>query len=210
MVNALSESKIMQVLDWTYEKAINGLPGLDSAQELAEDYLAEDGDLFDKASCLIRWQITKAGTSGFLSGLGGIITMPATIPANLASVLYVQIRMIAAIAHMGGHNLKNDKVKTLVYICMAGNTAKDICKDIGILVGTKLTTQAIKNISGKTITAINQKVGFRLLTKFGEKGAVNLGKAVPLAGGLIGGTFDAVTTNTIGNIARDIFIGNNV
>ncbi|MFC1819067.1 EcsC family protein [Thermodesulfobacteriota bacterium] len=210
MTNELTENQIMKVLDWTYEKAINGIPGFDSAQELAEDYLAEDGGLFDKANCLIRWQITKAGTSGFLSGLGGIITMPATIPANLASVLYVQIRMIAAIAHMGGHNLKNDKVKTLVYICMAGNATKDICKDIGIVVGTKLTTQAIKNISGKTITAINQRVGFRLLTKFGEKGAVNLGKAIPLAGGLIGGTFDAVATNTIGNIARDIFIGNNV
>ena len=129
--------------------------------------------------------------------------------ANLASVMYVQIRMIAAIAHMGGHDLKNDKVKSLVYACLAGNTAKDILKDIGIVVGTKLTTQAIKSISGKTIVAINQKIGFRLLTKFGEKGAINLGKAIPLVGGIIGGTVDSVTTNTIGNIARDTFIGQN-
>lgn len=150
----------------------------------------------------------KAGTSGFLTGLGGILTMPVAIPANLASVMYVQIRMIAAIAHMGGHDLKNDKVKSLVYACLAGNAAKDILKDIGIVVGTKLTTQAIKNISGKTIVAINQKVGFRLLTKFGEKGVVNMGKAVPVVGGIIGGTFDSVATNIIGSIARDTFIGN--
>lgn len=209
MAKDFTESKIMQALDWAYDKAVNGVPGLDSAQEMAEDYLSGDGTLHCKTNSLIRWQISKAGTSGFLTGLGGILTMPVTIPANIASVMYVQIRMIAAIAHIGGHNLKNDKVKTLVYACLAGNAAKDILKDIGIVVGTKLTTQAIKNISGKTIIAINQKVGFRLFTKFGEKGVVNLGKAVPIVGGIIGGTVDSVATNTIGNIARDIFICDN-
>ncbi|NCG69745.1 EcsC family protein, partial [Vibrio parahaemolyticus] len=77
---------------------------------------------------------------------------------------------------------------------------------IGIVVGRKLTENAIKSISGKTITKINQAVGFRLLTKFGEKGAINLGKAIPLVGGIVGATFDSVTTNTIGNMARDTFI----
>lgn len=209
MAKELSESKIMKALDWAYDKAVNGIPGLDSAQELAEDYLSEDGSLVDKANSLIRRQIAKAGTSGFLTGLGGLLLMPVTIPSNITSVMYVQIRMIAAIAHMGGHDLKNDKVKSLVYVCLAGNAAKDILKGIGIVVGTKLTTQAIKNISGKTIVAINQKVGFRLLTKFGTKGVVNLGKAVPIIGGVIGGTFDSVATNTIGNIARDTFIDEN-
>ena len=149
---------------------------------------------------------SKAGTSGFLTGLPGLLAMPVTIPASISSVLYVQIRMIAAIAHIGGHDLKDDRVKSLVYVCLAGNAAREILKDIGIVIGTKLTTNAIRNISGKTIVAINQKVGFRLLTKFGERGAVNLGKAVPLIGGVVGGTVDSVTTNTIGNIARDTFI----
>lgn len=206
MGKELSEGKIMQALDWAYDKAINGVAGLDSASELAESYMARDSSNKDKANSLIRWQNTKAGTSGFLTGLGGIVTIPLTLPANITSVIYVQIRMIAAIAHIGGHDVKDDRVKSLVYACLAGNAAKDILKDIGIVVGTKLTTSAIKNISGKTIVAINQKVGFRLLTKFGEKGAINLGKAVPLVGGLIGGTFDTVTTNTIGNIARETFV----
>ena len=202
----LSESKVMKTLDWAYDKAINGVAGLDSSSELAESYMDKDSSDNEKANSLIRWQNTKAGTSGFLTGLGGIITMPITLPVNITSVIYVQIRMIAAIAHIAGYDLKDDRVKSLVYACLAGNAAKDILKDIGIVIGTKLTTSAIKNISGKTIIGINQKVGFRLLTKFGEKGAINLGKAVPLLGGLIGGTFDIVTTNTIGNIARDTFI----
>lgn len=206
MTSGLTESKIMQALDWAYDKAINGVAGLDSASELAEDYMKQSGTRLDQANSLIRWQNTKSGTSGFLSGLGGILTMPLTIPANISSVMYIQIRMIAAIAQMGGHDIKDDRVKSLVYACLTGNAAKDILKDMGIVVGRKITENAIKNISGKTITAINQRIGFRLLTKFGEKGVINLGKAVPLLGGFIGATFDTVATNTIGNIARDTFI----
>lgn len=202
----LNQGIIMKTLDWGYENAVNGIPGFDSAYEMAENYMVKGDDPKKNVNSLIRWQNTKAGTSGFLTGLGGIITMPVTIPLNLASVMYVQIRMIAAIAHIGGYDLKDDRVKTLVYACMAGNGAKDILKDVGIVIGKKMTTQAIKNISGKTITSINQKVGFRLLTKFGEKGAINLGKMIPLIGGLIGGTFDTLTTNVIGNIARSTFI----
>jgi len=196
----------MQVLEWSYEKAINGVAGLDSASELAQSYMQSDKDRSGQANSLIRWQNTKAGTSGFLSGLGGILTMPVTIPANVASVIFVQMRMIAAIAHIGGHDIRDDRVKALVYACLTGNAAKDILKDIGIVAGTKFTTSAIKKISGETIKIINQKVGFRLVTKFGEKGVINLGKVVPLVGGIIGANFDSVATNTIGNIARDTFI----
>lgn len=206
MANNLTESKIMDVLNWSYDKAVQGVAGLDSAYDLADDYLKQEGSLHAQANSLIRWQNTKAGTSGFLTGLGGIITLPVAIPANVASVMYVQIRMIAAIAHMGGYNLNDDRVKSLVFLCLTGNAAKDILKDVGIVVGKKLAENAIKNISGKTIVAINRKVGFRLLTKFGEKGVINLGKAIPLLGGVVGATFDSVSTNTVGNIARDTFI----
>lgn len=203
----ISPSLIMKTLDFAYEKALNGVAGLDSAQEMADNYMAKGGTKLEMVNSLIRWQNTKACTSGFLTGLPGIIAMPVTIPANIASVLYVQVRMIAAIAHIGGHDIKDDKVKSLVYACVAGNGAKDILKDIGIVVGQKIAMTTVRNISAKTITAINQKVGFRLLTKFGEKGAVNLGKAIPLIGGIIGGSFDLIATNTIGNIARNTFIG---
>jgi hypothetical protein len=206
MDNEVTPSKIMQALDWAYDKAINGIPGLDSAEEMAVSYLKGDGTLTDKVNSLIRWQNTKAGTSGFLSGLGGVIVMPITIPANITSVMYVQVRMIAAIARMGDHDLSSDRVKALVYTCLCGNAAKDILKEMGIKIGSKLTEQAIKSISGAVIIQINKAVGFRLLTKFGEKGVINLGKAIPLVGGIVGATFDSVATNTIGNVARDTFI----
>lgn len=206
MAKDLSEGKIMLALDWAYDKAVNGVTGFDSSREMAEDYLKGGGHIFDQVNSLIRWQNTKAGTSGFLSGLGGVVLMPVTVPANITSVIYVQVRMIAAIAHMGGHDLDDDRVKALVYACLCGNAAKDIVKEVGIKVGVKLTEQAIKNISSQVILKINQAVGFRLLTKFGQTGVINIWKAIPLVGGVVGATFDSVATNTIGNIARDTFI----
>ena len=197
---------MMSILDWGYDKAVNGVPGLDSAQELAESYMSKGDCKLEQANSLIRWQNTKAGTSGFLAGLGGVVTLPVALPANITSVLYLQIRMIAAIAHIGEHDLHDDRVKSLVYVCLTGNAAKDIMKGAGITVGTKLATNAVKSIPGKVIVSINQKAGFRLITKFGEKGVINLGRAVPFFGGLIGGGFDVLSTNIIGNVARNTFL----
>lgn len=138
MTSSLTQQKIMSALDFAYDKAINGVPGLDSASELAESYLKEKGNLKEQANSLIRWQNTKAATSGFLTGLGGLLVMPVTIPANLASVYFVQMRMIAAIAQMGGYNVRDDKVKSLIYACLVGNAAKEVLKDVGIQVGKKI------------------------------------------------------------------------
>ncbi len=203
----LTHDAIMSVLDWSYDKAINGgLPGMDTAIELGDNYLQKDGSLEANVDSLIRWQNTKSATSGFLSGLGGLVLLPVTLPANITSVILVQMRMVAAIAHMGGHDLKSDEVKTFVYTCLAGNGAKDILKNSGIQIGKKLAVTGIKKIPFEVIKKINQAVGFRLMTKFGEKGIINLGKMVPIAGGLVGGTVDAVSTNTIGKIASRLFI----
>ena len=44
-------------------------------------------------------------------------------------------------------------------------------------------------------------MGFRLLTKSGEKGLINLGKLVPGVGAVIGGSLDLIKTKTIGKRA---------
>jgi hypothetical protein len=207
MSKKLTLPLIQQALELAYEKAIGGLPGMDSAEEIARGYMKQEGNLTNKVNSLIRWQNAKAGSSGFITGLGGFATMPVAIPANLLSVLYFQVRMIAAIAYMGGHNVRDDRVKSLVYVCLAGNMAKDILQEIGISIGTKLTAQMIGRITESTIMAINRKVGFLLLSKTGGQGVINLGKAIPLAGGIISGSIDVFATNLIGNVARNAFIG---
>ena len=207
MLKGITVEKIQESLDFVYDKAVSGVVGVDSAIDIAESYMIAGADLKSQADALIRWQIAKAASSGFLTGLGGVLTLPIAIPANMFTVIYVQVRMIAAIAHMGGHDVKDDRVRTMVYSCLVASSAIDVAKDIGIAISGKLAANAVRQISGETIKRINQAVGFRLLTKFGEKGIINLGKSIPLLGGMLGGTIDGVTTNAIGNIARDTFIG---
>ncbi len=205
----LDATTIGKALDLAYDKAVDGVPGvpgLGSAEGLAKDYLNDPGSLEDKVNILIRYQVLKATTSGFVTGLGGVLTLPVAIPANLASVMYLQLQTVAAIACMGGYDVRNDRVKTICYACLCGNGATDILKGAGITIGKKLTERAIERLSFEVIKKINQKVGFRLITKFGQTGAVNLGKVVPVVGGVIGGTFDGSTTYAIGRVAKSVFV----
>ena len=120
--------------------------------------------------------------------------------------MYIQMRMIACLAYMGGYDTHNDQVQTLVYACLAGISIDQIIKQVGIKFGTKFTTAMVKKIPGTVLTKINQKVGFRFLTKFGEKGIINIAKLVPVVGGVIGGGFDLVETKVIANRAYKMFI----
>ena len=146
LTEKINQGMIIKALDYSYNKAIDGLPGLDTSEELAQNYLIGDGALEDKAKRLVKWQMAKAGTSGFITGIGGLITMPVAIPANITSVMYVQVRMIASIAVMGGYDIRSDQVKSLVYMCLCGSAVTDIVKDVGINVGTKLSITAINKI----------------------------------------------------------------
>ena len=66
----------------------------------------------------------------------------------------------------------------------------------------------VKKIPGEVLVKINQKVGFRYITKLGSKGLINIGKAVPVVGGIIGGGFDFAETKVIADRAYKMFILN--
>lgn len=199
-----SQETMMSTLDWAYQQTLKGVPGQQTVKELVDDYLSK----YDKETAiekLIQTQAAKAATSGFVTGFGGLLAMPVTLPANITSVLLVQMRMIAAIAHIRGYDLSDDQVKTYVYVALTGTTVSDIAKKAGITIGNKLLTGMIKKIPGTILTKINQAVGFRLVTNFGTKGVVNLGKLVPVAGAVIGGTVDTMATLAIANGAKNAF-----
>ncbi|RUT26528.1 EcsC family protein [Asaia sp. W19] len=201
-------SVISKALEWGYEKAVSGGGVLRTAQSLGNEYLdANNGDREKAVNSLIRWQNTKAATGGFVTNLGGVMTLPVAIPANMASTLYIQLRMIAGIAYIGGHDVLDDRTKTLCFVCLTGNGAAEVVKSAGVQFGSKLTASAIqKYITGEMIKTINKAVGFRLVTKAGSTGLINLTKVVPVVGGIVGGAFDGVSTNIIGNTARRTFI----
>jgi uncharacterized protein (DUF697 family) len=132
--------------------------------------------------------------------------LPVTIPANLAAVLYIQVRMIAVIAHLRGYDLKSDKVKGFVLACLIGDGAVDAVNAAGIKFGMRVTENGIKAIPRAAIVTINRTVGVRLLTKAGSTGVVNLTKIIPVVGGLVCGSIDAAVTRTIGGAAKNIFM----
>jgi hypothetical protein len=112
---------------------------------------------------------------------------------------------LAAIAHLRGYDIYSDQVRTTVLLSLIGEAGEEILKTAGIAVGTKVVQNMIKQIPGKVLIEINKKIGFRLITKAGEKGVINLMKLVPLVGGVVGGTFDGIFVNNCGQTAKKIF-----
>lgn len=202
----LLQESVGKILDDCYDKAVQGVPLLSpSAEEFALECMQKYPTAEKACKAMIKNQITKCAASGFVTGLGGFASLPVALPANITSVLYFQMRMIACTAYMAGYDLNSDETQTFVYACLAGISVNKILKQIGVDLGMKLSTGLIKKIPGKALTKINQRVGFRFITKFGQKGLINLGKLVPVAGGLIGGGFDLAETKLIGNRAYKWF-----
>lgn len=202
---------MMQLLDKLYEQSINGIAKVSPpVSKLANDYLQKNPTTEAAAKNFINYQIAKCTTSGFVTGLGGLITLPVAIPANISSVMYVQMRMISCLAYMGGYDTDSDQVQTLVYACLAGIALDQVIKGVGIRFGEKFAVAMVKKIPGEVLIKINQKVGFRFLTKFGTKGLINLGKAVPVVGGVISGGLDFAETRLIADRAYQLFIKGNI
>lgn len=202
----ISQEDMMKLLDSCYEKCLNGVPKVSpSVETMANDYLKKYATKEEACKAMLRNQIAKCTTSGFLTGFGGIVTLPVAVPANVGSVLYVQMRMIACVAYMNDYKLESDQTQTFVYACLAGVAVNGLIKQAGVKFGVKLANSLIKKIPGKVLTQINQKVGFRLVTKFGTKGIVNLGKMVPGVGAVVGGGLDLVETKVIANRAYKWF-----
>jgi hypothetical protein len=202
----IKQEDVMNLLDSCYEKCLNGVSMVSpSVEDMANDYLNKYPTKEEACKAMLNNQIVKCTTSGFVTGFGGFIVMPIAIPANISSVIYVQMRMIACTAYMAGYELNSDQTQTFVYACLAGVALNNALKQAGIKVGIKLANGVIKKIPGKVLTKINQKVGFRFITKFGTTGVVNLGKMIPGVGAIVGGGFDLAETKIIAKRAYKWF-----
>ena len=161
----------------------------------------------DKAiESVIAWQVGKASAAGFVTGLGGLITLPAAIPANFASVAYIQLRMITCIAHLRGYDIRSDQVKTMAFACLCGTQVTNLLKDAGVQIAQKLTYNFImKQIPRELLYNINRAVGFRLVTKAGTTGIINIVRVVPGIGGIVNASVDGAVTRVIGRAAKSVF-----
>ena len=196
---------LRQGFDWAYGKAVDGMPGLEGAEELAARYREQHATADEAVAALIAWQTGVAGAAGFVTGCGGFVALPVAMPANLASALYIQARLIAAIAHLRGHDLKSPDVRTLALACMTGSKAADTLKDAGVRFGTRMTRDVIGWASPALVKKIERAAGVSLSGAAAAGHMAKFGKLVPVAGGLVAAGFDAAMTQLIGRTADRVF-----
>jgi hypothetical protein len=195
----------LDALEWVYDRAVAGVPGLNGAEALAISYAERHATTDEAVRTLIARQSGKAGIAGFVTGCGGAIALPVALPVNLLSTLYIQLRLVAAIAHLRGHDLESAEVRTLALACMTGSKAADTLKDAGIRLGTRLTRDTLGWLSPALVKHAEHAARLPVLTSIGTASAARLGRLVPLVGGVVAGGFDAAMTQLIGRTADRVY-----
>ncbi len=201
MEDLLNSSKMNQLLDWAYDKALSGLPKMPSAQELGDSYLAKWHDPDTAVAKLIAWQAAKSSAAGFLTGLGGLITLPLALPADLAATYYINVRMVAAIAHIRGHDLNDDATRTAVFLCLLGDSAATATSRAGALFGSFLGKDQLKKTPKQLLKKINRLIGARLVNRAARKIPRGLVRMAPVLGGVFSGAVNGLACRVIGRTA---------
>lgn len=202
-----AESRGGRLATYLLDKGLAGAGPLSSAEDLASEYLIDKGYSSDEArvDALVRRETRKNFTTGFVTGLGGIVTFPVTIPAALGASWLIQARMAGAIARIYGHDLANERVRTKILLSLAGDVAKDAMNDLGLKLGNKLTQRAVDQIPGRLLVEVNKRIGARLLANVGGRVLLKVPRAVPILGGVVGGSLDAVVCRMTGRSAKTLF-----
>ena len=188
-------SLVDEALNWLYDRVAGDLSAEAAAQADERDI-----DRWIKLAC------TQAGAAGFVANMGGLLTLPIAIPANLAGAAAVQMRLIAKIAAARGYDTHSEEVRTFVFACLLGNAAADVLKDVGLRLGMRVG----RHVSGPVLQKLNHTVLARLAARFGAQGAVGFTKVIPLVSGLIGGGLDAASTRVVGRMAKRVFVRRSV
>ena len=203
-----TENRAVQLANWIVDKGVGGFGPMSSAEALAQEYLGDDGytDNEERVRSLIRWESSKNVATGFATGVGGFATLPVAIPAGFGAAWLVQARLAAAVARIHGHNLNEDRVRTLVLMSVLGDVSlKQPIRAAGVTITQSLLRNGIKAVPASVLRRINRTVGMPLLTKTGKTSVLNLTKLVPGLSGVVGGAIDGLSTYGVGVAAQKIF-----
>ncbi len=187
------------------ERAIIGVGPFAGAERIAEEHSAAIDDAEQAIERLIRTHVRLAAGSGFVTGLGGLVTLPFSVPAGVGGLYLIATRMCAAIAYLRGYDVHSEEVRSANIICLLGSAGTEVLKNAGVQIGTRSATAVLRKLPGKVLVELNEKVGYRLITKFGQRGVINLAKLVPAVGGVIGATVDGAGCRSMAAYARATF-----
>lgn len=224
-VGRIAPGQTERFLTRVLDRAIAGAGPFDSAREVAAEVLEDEGGDVDRAvKHLIDSQARLAGAQGFLTNIGGLVTAAVTIPANVAGLIMVQLRLHAAIAHLYGLDLDDEGVRSALLVTLLGSKQTDKLVRAGDLPGNArwLAKGGATGQTGQTgqtghagrkagdgppvADRVTAEVAATLVAMLGGKQlAGTVGKRIPLLGGVIGGVTDARATRRTGqDAARDL------
>jgi uncharacterized protein (DUF697 family) len=191
------------VLRQVLEVAIDGYGRMPSAKTVAARHLQRLGGSVDEAiTSIIDHHIRLASAQGFVTNIGGVAALPVAIPANITGVAIVQVRMVAAIAHLRGYDLNDNRVRTAIVMCLMGG--EQVAKHIadGTLPTSPLAVATAPIFDPDLDRQVADDVVADLAARIGGKNlALAIVKRLPLAGGGVSAVMDGFATYQIGRYA---------
>ena len=203
---SVDPSKAHEYVEKLLATAVTGVGPFKSAHTVADEAMHTHGDREKAIQRLFATHRRIVGATGFAAGVGGVWTMPVAIPADVTTFYANAARMSAAIAHLRGYDITSDEVRSAVLISLLGAGAGAVVGKAGAQIGNKVAVAQLGRLPGSVLIQINKAVGFRLFTKFGTKGAINIVKVVPVVGGGVGAGVNIATLSGIYKYSLKIFV----
>ena len=200
------EGVVARVVQVLLDAGIDGVGPLKSARELAERARTDTRTVEGAVNKVVRSHVVKAGAGGFVTSVGGFVTMPVALPANVVEFYVGATRMVAAIATLRGYDVEEPEVRTAVLLTLVGSEADEVLAKAGLSgAGGKVVDLVGRQLPPAALLMLNKAIGFRILRGVGEKAFARLGRAVPLAGGVVGGGIDVWMMKRIAEHALEEF-----
>lgn len=198
---------IDRLVEMLVDTGLEGRGPLSSAREVAQEALAKsDGDVEKAVARLARQTLVTGSIGGFVTGLGGFVTMPVSLPVNVAEFYLQAVRMVGGIASLRGYDLEEPRVRTAVLLTLVGSDSHEVLEKAGMTTASgRITSYALKGLPPGALMVINKAVGFRLMRGVSEKVLSRLGRGIPVAGGLVGGGIDGFMMKKIADQAMKEF-----
>lgn len=195
------------VLRTILEFAIEGNGTVPGAKSAAAKSLQSRGEHEAAVDWILRQHVGLAGAQGLVTNIGGLITLPVALPANLAGLAVVQMRMIAAIAHLRGYDVDDRRVRVALTMLMLGE--EEVRRQVAS--GRLPTSPMVIATAPVFDPALEQSVSERVFGDLGTKMAgkhvvVLVAKRIPFVGGGVGAATDGYLTYALGHYARREFV----
>ncbi len=200
-------SSVSKVVESLLDTGIDGKGPFDPAARVADAALAKHGGDVEKAvDDVVRDHLKLVAASGFLTNLGGFVTLPVALPANVIGFYMLATRMSAAVARLRGYDIADPRIRSAVLLSLVGADSQDLLAKAGMVAPTgRLTALAAQRLPGPALMVVNKAVGFRILSTAGKKSFSRFGKSIPLVGGAVGAGLDGWLMKQLGDHVRTEF-----